>query len=289
MVSRTASINLRSIPDRDRWKLSAWIGEIKPEIVRSDDVETALSAMKPTLMHRADRMLHWLHGKFPPGKQFTINDLGKWDLYENEPTDSVLILGGSLVSSPLVPVGWNRDIAEMEFMVTEVLCNEMGILVSQNNNEYQVSPKGLLYLEGRSGQSSSTGFCAMWFNEEVMPLWVDTIEPAIRAAGYEPLRIDGKQHNGKIDDEIVASIRASKFVVADFTRQRGGVYYEAGFAHGLGLPVIFMCRDTDVTDLHFDIRQYNCILWKQDELEDAKARLKNRILATLGQGPLKIE
>ena len=35
-------------------------------------------------------------------------------------------------------------------------------------------------------------------------------------------------------DRIIAQIRASKFVVADFTRNRGGVYYEAGFALGLG-------------------------------------------------------
>jgi hypothetical protein len=109
------------------------------------------------------------------------------------------------------------------------------------------------------------------------------IEPATRAAGYEPLRIDSKQHNGKIDDEIMASIRASRFVVSDFTGNRGGVYYEAGFAHGLGLPVIFMCREGD--ELHFDIRQYNCIFWKPENFEDAQSQLKNRILATLGQGP----
>jgi hypothetical protein len=84
----------------------------------------------------------------------------------------------------------------------------------------------------------------------------------------------------------MASIRGSRFVVADFTGSRGGVYYEAGFAHGLDLPVIFMCREGD--ELHFDIRQYNCIFWKADALENAQARLRNRILATLGQGPLKI-
>lgn len=188
-----------------------------------------------------------------------------------------------MVSCRLMPVGWNKTFEEMWFMVTEVLCNEMGLLVSQSNNQYQVSPKGLLYLEGRRESVSSIGFCAMWFSPEVRQLWTQVIEPATRAAGYEPLRIDSKQHNGKIDDEIMASIRASRFVVSDFTGNRGGVYYEAGFAHGLGLPVIFMCREGD--ELHFDVRQYNCIFWKPENLEDAKSQLKNRILATLGQGP----
>lgn len=127
----------------------------------------------------------------------------------------------------------------------------------------------------------------MWFSPEVRLLWNDVIDPAIRSAGYEPLRIDGKEHNGRIDDEIMASIRAAKFVVSDFTGNRGGVYYEAGFAHGLGLPVIFMCQDG--YELHFDIRQYNCIFWSSDKLEEARDRLKNRILATLGQGPLLVQ
>ena len=234
-------------------------------------------------------MLRWLHAKYPPGKSFVVADLGHWELYENDPSAGLVILGGSLVSSPLVAVGWNHDISEMEYMVTEVLCKEMGVLDSQHKREYQVSPKGLLYLEGRTNHKATLAFAAMWFADEVKPLWDSVITPAVRESGYYPLRIDGRQHNGKIDDEIIASIRASKFVVADFTGQRGGVYYEAGFAHGLGLPVIFMCRETDVKDLHFDIRQYNCILWSPDDLADAKARLKNRILATLGQGPLKVE
>ena len=175
----------------------------------------------------------------------------------------------------------------MEFMVTHVLCDELKLLVSQNDHDYKVSPKGLLYLEGRRESISSTGFCAMWFSDEVLPLWTEVIAPAITSAGYEALRIDSKQHNGKIDDEIMASIRASKFVVSDFTGNRGGVYYEAGFAHGLGLPVIFMCRTGD--ELHFDIRQYNCIFWTPDKLQEAQSQLKNRILATLGQGPKLVQ
>ncbi len=34
-----------------------------------------------------------------------------------------------------------------------------------------------------------------------------------------------------------------RFMIADFTGHRGGVYFEAGFAHGLGIPVIWTCRE----------------------------------------------
>ncbi len=278
-IGRETFDDLRSENDENRWKISAWINEFAPSMVTSPEVELALASVVPSLHHRADRMLRWITTEFPPGKTFSLDELGQWKAVEHSPL-------GEIVTSRLMPIGWSRTIQEMMFMVTEVLCNEMGLLVYKDKYQYQVSPKGLLYLEGRRESVSSVGFCAMWFSPDVLSLWTDVIEPATRAAGYEPLRIDEKSHNGKIDDEIMASIRASRFVVSDFTGNRGGVYYEAGFAHGLGLPVIFMCREGD--ELHFDIRQYNCLFWSPDKPEDARARLKNRILATLGQGPKQV-
>ena len=110
---------------------------------------------------------------------------------------------------------------------------------------------------------SNQAFVAMWFNDEVKEAYEKSIEPAIRDAGYDPVRIDRIEHNNKIDDEIIAEIRKSKFVIADFTSgfeggtliARGGVYYEAGFAHGLGIPVIWTCHEDCIEHVHFDTRQ----------------------------------
>lgn len=281
IISRRAIVNLKSTQHDLRWKVSAWVREFKPATVTAEDICQSLDAAVPGLVKRAERMLRWLRNTFPPGEEFSVNFIRFLD---NTQESLITSSSGSAVSGALTAEGWNRNIDEARYMVTEVLCNELSWLASPNNREYQVSPKGLLYLEGRSDAPSSAGLCAMWFSDEVSPLWTQVIEPAIRSAGYEPIRIDSKQHNGKIDDEIMASIRSARFVVADFTGNRGGVYYEAGFAHGLGLPVIFMCRQGD--ELHFDVRQYNCIFWQPDELLEAQERVKNRILATLGQGPL---
>jgi hypothetical protein len=284
--SAIAMLNIPTNFPTERWKISAWINEFKPEIISSAELDTARASAVPSLQHRADRMLRWINSKFRPGTKFYFNNLGQTK--QQAPIAGFQAVGpGSLVSSPLMPIGWNQSIDEMKFMLASVLCEEMGYLVDAKSGNYQVSPKGLLYLEGRRESVSSIGFCAMWFSDEVLPLWLKVIEPAIRLAGYDPLKIDLKPHNEKIDDEIMASIRASRFVVADFTNNRGGVYYEAGFAHGLGLPVIFMCREGD--SLHFDIRQYNCIFWTSDKLEEAQSQLKNRILATLGQGPILVQ
>jgi hypothetical protein len=280
-----ATKNLSRASRADRSKVSAWLGQNTPAVLTAEHVEEALRSNPPSIHMRAYAMLKWLSNKFPAGRSFDLKDIGRPSLSSSSSGD--FVRGGvAYSSSRLVPIGWCRDTAEMGFMLDAVLCKELGWL--SNERGYQLTAKGLLYLEREPNTDSAVGFCAMWFSDEVKPLWSDAIEPAIRDSGYESLRIDGKQHNGKIDDEIVASIRSSKFVVADYTGNRGGVYYEAGLAHGLGLPVIFMCRKDQMEDIHFDVRQYNCILWKEDELQKAQNDLKNRILATLGQGPLRV-
>ena len=93
--------------------------------------------------------------------------------------------------------------------------------------------------------------------------------------------ISKKEHANKIDDEIVAEIRRSAFLVADFTEHRQNVYFETGFAIGLGLQVIWTCRKDHIEELHFDIRQYNCIDWETER--DLAQRLQQRIEAMFGR------
>ena len=122
-------------------------------------------------------------------------------------------------------------------------------------------------------------FVAMSFKPTLNELYESGIRPAIIDAGYDPVRVDRKEHNEKICDLIIAEIRRSRFVVADFTRQRQGVYYEAGFALGLGRPVIFLCAKKEEKRVHFDTRQYNHIFW-ETPLE-LREKLKSRIEATI--------
>ena len=72
---------------------------------------------------------------------------------------------------------------------------------------------------------------------------------------------------------IIAEIRRSNtFVITDFTQltnfigARGSVYYEAGFAHGLDIPVIFTCRNDQIDDLHFDTNHFLHLSWSTSML-----------------------
>jgi nucleoside 2-deoxyribosyltransferase len=128
-------------------------------------------------------------------------------------------------------------------------------------------------------RQSDQAFVAMWFGDEMQNAWADGLKPGIEDAGYRPLRIDLQEHNEKIDDVIVAEIKRSGLLVADFTAHRQSVYYEAGFAHGYGIPVIWTCRADHIRAAHFDTRQYNHIVW--DTPATLRARLTSRIEATM--------
>ncbi len=131
----------------------------------------------------------------------------------------------------------------------------------------------------RYPQVFDQAFVAMWFNEETEKAYKEGIEKAIADSGYKPLRVDYLEHNDIISDVIIAEIRKSKFLVADFTGHRGGVYFEAGFALGLGIPVIFLCRKDQIAQAHFDTRQYNHIVWENET--ELYQKLLNRINATI--------
>jgi len=150
---------------------------------------------------------------------------------------------------------------------------------------FQLSIAGILEAEQLASTFSphAQGFVAMSFSESMKPAWAHGFAPAIRAAGFRPFRIDAKDYTGGISDEIMTEIRRSRFVVADYTEQKHGVYFEAGFAMGLALPLVPTCRADDISKLHFDIRHLNTLTWKKPE--DLVDALSKRIMAVIGAGP----
>ena len=251
-----------------------WIRENQSIMLHSDDLDRLKTLKSPTVAERADKLLLALSkeskhigGVFEISHQEAPN--AKWIAYS-----------------------WSENVQEVRYLLLQYMTATKGWLsnlVPQGLTAViQIAAVGYDRLEAlRFGDVKRvTGFCAMWFADEMTPVWGDAIRPGITASGYEPLRIDGVEHNNKIDDEILSNIRASRFVVADFTGERGGVYFEAGFALGLGIPVIWTVRDDALSKVHFDNRQYNFIVWKPEDLPDFARRLQLRIEATIGRGPI---
>lgn len=172
--------------------------------------------------------------------------------------------------------------------------NQNKLVETIGNNKIDV----FLTLEGwerasklvNKSKISNRAFVAMWFKEEGQKvdashdkLFSEGIKPALINCGYEePFRSIEDLHNDKIPDRIIAQIKQSSLVVADLTGNRQCVYYEAGFAQGYGIPVIFTCNKNDEKTLRqvgFDISPYKIIFW--DTFNELKVNLEARIKATI--------
>jgi hypothetical protein len=76
-------------------------------------------------------------------------------------------------------------------------------------------------------------FVAMAFDPDLDAVYSDGIKRAIVNCGYQPICLKEIGTNDDVCDLILSEIRKSQFIVADFTRQKAGVYFEAGFAKAL--------------------------------------------------------
>jgi hypothetical protein len=170
------------------------------------------------------------------------------------------------------------DAAELSRYLAHL--QERGLLAG-NTTDCELTIAGWEAIEPlpRPGGIPGRCFVAMWFSEATREAYDAGIVPAVSEAGFTPIRIDQKEHNNEITDEIMAEIRNCQFMVADFTGQRAGVYYEAGFAMGLGRPVIWCCRKDEIDKLHFDTNHRNHIDWQTPV--ELKERLYLRIRATI--------
>ncbi len=168
-----------------------------------------------------------------------------------------------------------------EFIFYVECASQLGLVEKQGTNfAYRISLEGWRSISPRNKVSvKNQAFVAMWFTPELNDVWSNGFESAIITCGFKAVRIDQVEHNQKICDKILAEIKASKFIVADFSGQRGGVYFEAGFALGQGIPVIWTCKSDEIEALHFDTRQYNHIPW--DSPEELAEKLAARIRAII--------
>lgn len=178
-------------------------------------------------------------------------------------------------------VAYARDKGEFRYLLERAVDLDLLETNEDDLNEVRLTLAGWQRVRElrKTRADARQAFVAMSFAPTLRPVFSDGILPALEACGYRAMRIDMSQHNEKIDDRIIAEIRKSALLVSDVTGHRAGVYFEAGFALGLGIPVIWTCRDADIRDAHFDTRQYNHIVWRSPE--DLRSKLRARIEATL--------
>ena len=136
----------------------------------------------------------------------------------------------------------------------------------------------------RGSIDSRKAFMAMKYGDPELDIIVDNhFKQAVADTGFELVRLDEEPKAGLIDDRLRVEIRNSRFLISDLTHDNSGAYWEAGYAEGLGKPVIYTCKKEkfEKDKPHFDTNHHLTVIWNAEEIKKAVESLKATIRATL--------
>jgi hypothetical protein len=138
------------------------------------------------------------------------------------------------------------------------------------------------YETERSGAFAGRyGFAALKFGDPILdPFLDDVVKPAVRdGVGFDLVDLRNVSRAGVIDNILRTQIRDAAFVIVDLTHDNAGAYWEAGYAEGLGKPVIYICEETKFAEAktHFDTNHCTTVMWS---VEQPKA-FTDQLVATI--------
>jgi nucleoside 2-deoxyribosyltransferase len=71
---------------------------------------------------------------------------------------------------------------------------------------------------------------------------LEAIKAGAKECGITAERIDDDERSERITDRMLESIRKAEFVIVDLSYARPNVFFEAGYAHGIGKIPILYCK-----------------------------------------------
>jgi len=174
-----------------------------------------------------------------------------------------------------------RSSDEFEFYLKSLKGKEF-ISLNRSGSEYNVSItfEGLNYIieNQNSHIISNKCFVAMSFSREPAILAIrEAIKAACESCNFVPILADEYHHETDVtvNDFMLKSMKESRFIIADFTEQKDGVYFEAGYGMGRGIKVILTCRNDFFEESHFDTSHYPHITY--DTPNELCEKLINKI------------
>ena len=136
----------------------------------------------------------------------------------------------------------------------------------------------------RETATSKNVFVIMSSHAEMEPIF-EGIQEAGRPLGLDVQRVENVPGDYKISDQIIKMIHSAKLVVADLTHERPNVYFELGYARGLGKTIVTIARAGTI--IHFDVQDWAYIEYTDSRiLERAlKKRFEFELSRSISPGP----
>jgi hypothetical protein len=133
-------------------------------------------------------------------------------------------------------------------------------------------------LERTVAKTKPRAFVIMKFGDAVLDAaYEEVMRPVSREFGLSTLRVDEIEDAGKITDQILDEIAASRIVIADLSGERPNCYYEVGYAQALGREVVLCIRKHEKK--HFDLSGYRFIEWETES--ELRTKLRSRLKSLL--------
>ncbi len=101
-------------------------------------------------------------------------------------------------------------------------------------------------------------FVVISFKEEMDEVY-NKIKSIASRFGYNAIRVKDVSGDYRITDKIMSLIDRSHFVIADLSYERPNVYFEVGYARGIGKKVISICNKD--SEIHFDVKDWTCLYY----------------------------
>ena len=144
----------------------------------------------------------------------------------------------------------------------------------------------------KSRSDSKFIFMAMQFDDEQIEFMKNFVRSVVNKLKFELYILpDIYTQENTIDLKLRNAIRDSRLVICDLTHRNNGAYFEAGFAEGLGKPVIYICEQSTFNDkekkIHFDVEHQEIYRWEsKDEISVKKFQqdLEAKIRAVVVNG-----
>jgi hypothetical protein len=154
-------------------------------------------------------------------------------------------------------------------------------LTLDGSERYDAERKGLV--------AGKYGFIAMKFGVPTLETFVrDTVKPTVKSKlDYDLIDVRDVSQAGIIDNIMRAHIRVAAFVLVDLTHDNSGAYWEAGYAEGLGKPVIYLCEGSKFkkAKTHFDTNHCTTVPWSAAKPDEFAAELVATLRRSLNLFP----
>lgn len=167
---------------------------------------------------------------------------------------------------------YSPNLQELVYIIDKLATEQLLIREGMN---FQLTQQGWNEAAASAGGKKLKPCCVLLGgDEEQYSLWQDNLLPVIGQYGYLPeiLRHPARPESGQY---TLGQLAESRLIVADLTGRPAGVYFAAGYALGLDIPVIWTVHSSSAAQLDVQLQDIRPLVW--DTAEELAVLIRQKL------------